>query len=108
MIQIRDEVSLIEELNCEFDDSFLAHRKRIGEFWIASLLVYNPPRVNKRKFIFELDNTLENLSDRYDRTFFCGDFNISVLDSNRLMWSYLSTLRSIGFELSFPKPTRIS
>ena len=106
-IQIRDEVSLIEELNSDLDESLLAHLK-IGDLKIALLVVYNPPRANKQNFIFELDNTLENLNDSYDRKFVCGDFNINVLDTNRLMSTYLSTLRSNGFELSFLEPTRIS
>ena len=106
MIQMRDEVSLIEELNCDLDESLLAHLK-IGDLKIA-LLVYNPPRANKQNFIFELDNTLENLNDSYDRIIVCGDFNINVLDTNRLTSTYLSTLRSNGFELSFLEPTRIS
>ena len=75
---------------------------------IALLVVYNPPRANKQNFIFELDNTLENLSDSCDRIIVFGDFNINVLDTNRLTSTYLSTLRSNGFELSFLEPPRIS
>ena len=107
VIQIRDEVSLIEELNCGLDESLLAHLK-IGELKIALLVVYNPPRANKQNCIFELCNTLENLSDSYDRIIVCGDFNINVLDTNQLTSTYLSTLRSNGFELIFLEPTRIS
>ena len=107
MIQIRDEVSLVEELNCDLDESVLAHLT-IGDLKIALLVVYNPPRANKQNFIFELDNTLENLSDSYYRIIVCGDFNINVLDTNRLTSTYLSTFRSNGFKLSFLEPTRIS
>ena len=93
IIQIRDEVSLIEELNCGLDENFLAHLK-IEDMVIALLGVYNPPRVNKQKFNFELDNKLENFGDRYHRIIVCGNCNIKVLDTNRLTSSYLSTLRS--------------
>ena len=98
---------MIEELNSDLDESLLALLK-IGDLKIALLVVYNSPRGNKQYFIFELDNTLENFSDSYDRIIVCGDFNINVLDANRLTSTYLSTLRSNGFELSFLEPTRIS
>ena len=100
MVQIRDKVSLIEELNCGLDEILLAHLK-FGDLQITLLGLNNPLRVKKTIFLFELDNTLENLSDGYDRIIFCAKFNINVLDSNRLTSSYLSTLRSNGFEQIF-------
>ena len=56
-----------EDLNCGLDQSLLAHLK-FGDLKMTLLVVNNPPRVNKQNFLFELDNTLENLSDRYVMT----------------------------------------
>ena len=107
MIQISDEVNLIEELNCKLNESLLVHLK-FEELKIALLVVYNPPRINKQNFIFELDKTLENINEIYDRIIVCGDFNINVLDKNLMTSLYLSTIQSNGFQLCCRQPTRIS
>ena len=78
MIQISDEMNLIEELNCELNESLLVQTK-FGELKIALLVVYHTPRTNKQNFIFELNKTLENINESYDRIIVCGDFNINVL-----------------------------
>ena len=97
MIQISDEVILIEELNCKLNESLLFHLK-FGELKVALLVVYNPPRINKQNFIFELDKTLEKIIESYDRIIVCGDFNINVLDKNLMTSSYLWTMQSNGFQ----------
>ena len=107
MIQISNEVNLIEELNCKLNESLLVHLK-FGELKIALLVVYNPPRINKQNFIFELDKTLENINENYDRIIVCGDFNINVLEKDLMTSSYLSTIQSNGFQLCCREPTRIS
>ena len=81
MIQINNEVTLIEELNCKSNESLLVHLK-FGELKIALLVVYNPPRNNKQNFIFELDKTLEHINESYDRIIVCGDFSNNVLNKN--------------------------
>ena len=107
MIQISDEVNLIEELNCKLNESLLVHLK-FGELKIALLVVYNPLRINKQNFIFELDKTLENINENYDRIIVCGDFNTNVLDKNLMTSLYLSTIQSNGFQLCCGEPTRIN
>ena len=107
MIQINDEVTLIEELNCKLNETRLVHLK-FGELRIAQLVVYNPPRNNKQNFIFELDKTLEHINESYDRIIVCGDFSNNVLDKNLMTSSYLSTIQSNGFQLCCREPTHIS
>ena len=98
---------MIEELNCKLNESLLVHLK-FGELKIALLAVYNLSRINKQNFIFELDKTLENINENYDRIIVCGDFNINVLDKKLMTSSYLSTIQSNCFQLCCREPTRIS
>ena len=105
MIQISDEVNLIEELNCKLNESLLVHLK-FGELKIALLVAHNPPRINMPNFIFELNKTLQNINESYDRIIIFGDFIINVLEKNLMTSSYLSIIQSNGFQLC-PEPTRI-
>ena len=107
MIQISDEVNLIEELNCKLNESLLVHLK-FGELKIALLVVCNHPKINKQNIIFELDKTVENINENYDRIIVCGDLNINVLDENLMTSSYLSTIQPNGFQLCCREPARIS
>ena len=107
MIQINDEVNLIEELSCKLNENLLVHLK-LGELKIALLEIDNPVRTNKQNFVFELEKTLENINESYDRIIVCGDFNINVLDKNLMTSSCLSTNQSNGFQRCCREPTRIS
>ena len=68
-------------------------------------MVYDPPRVNKQNFFFELDKTLENINESYDRLIVCRYFNVP--DTSLMTSSYLSANQSNCIQLCF-EPTCIS
>ena len=106
MMQLKDNVTIIEEFNSELAESISVLVKLNNEIF-QKMLVYNPPNDNKFTFVDEFDKHLEAISNKNYRAVICGDFNINILKSNNLSSRYIDAVENNGFNQLIKQPTRV-
>ena len=106
MMQLKDNVTIIEEFNSELAESISVLVKLNNEIF-QIMLVYNPPNDNKFTFVDEFVKHLEAISNKNYRAVICGDFNINILKSNNLSSKYIDAVENNGFNQLIKQPTRV-
>ena len=106
MMQLKDNVTIIEEFNSELAESISVLVKLNNQIF-QIMLVYNPPNGNKFTFVDEFDKHLEAISNKMYRAVICGDFNINILKSNNLCSKYIDAVENNGFNQLIKQPTRV-
>ena len=107
MIQIRDNISYIQEIKCSLPET-KAILVKYANVRIILVVTYLKPRSDKGLFIEKLDEFLEKLSNHNGPIIFGGDFNIDILQQSNLVNNYLNTIAANGFILTSDTPTRIT
>ena len=105
MIQLRDDVSFIKELETPFNEGLcfeVSHHQKTA----IIRLIYNEPKFNKLSFIELLDEYLEHLSSKKVPIVVTGDFNIDVIAESSLKQLYLNAIKSNGFDFLSSDCTR--
>ena len=105
MIQLRDDVSFIKELETPFNEGLcfeVSHHQKTAMI----LLISNEPKFNKLSFIELLDEYLEHLSSKKVPIVVTGDFNIDVIAESSLKQLYLNAIKSNGFDFLSSDCTR--
>ena len=105
MIQLKENVTLIEELPAELEER-LTILVRINQEFFLIMLVYNPPKTDKFYFIEQFEHVLDTVSAKNDRVIICGDFNIDILKTNNLSSKYIDSIEGNGFDQVIKQPTR--
>ena len=106
MIQLKESVTLIEELPAELEESLTIFIRINQEFFLI-ILVYKPPKTDKFYFIEQFEHVLDTISAKNDRVTICGVFNIDILKTNNLSSKYFDFMEGNGFDQVIKQPTRI-
>ena len=106
MIQLKEKVTLIEELPAELEET-LTIFVRINQEFLLIMLVYNPPKTDKFHFIEQFEHILDTISAKEDWVIICGDFKIDILKTNKLSSKYIDSIEGNGFYQVIKQPTRI-
>src|SRR5579859_6348978 len=76
---------------------------------ILTLCYRSPVFNNPQAFIDSLATASDLLSDSNVPSFFCGDLNINIIDSEkRSTLDYLTAIRSASLEFCYSSPTRVT
>ena len=106
MIQLKENVTLIEESPAELEES-LTILVRINQEFFLIMFVYNPPETDKFYFIEQFKNVLDTFSAENYRVIICGDLNIDFLKTNNLSSKYIDTIEGNVFDQVIKQLTRI-
>ena len=107
MIQIRKDFKLIKQISTTLEECILVVIEKDNyQFKVA--VIYNPPRINKLRFIDTFENFLEENYSPSTPFIICGDINIDISKINQLSNNYMNCIFANGFELGDTKATRVT
>ena len=84
MIQVRNELSIINETETSVEEALFAEISKAGKRFKV-LTIFNKPRNNKKLFVELPDQFLEKHRSVETPFVVCGDLNINILKDNQLM-----------------------
>lgn len=81
---------------------------KIGQCNLFLVAVYRSPSAALQPFVDSLDKLCRKVRDLENNIVFVGDFNVNLLNNDKIVNDYISVFQSNGFKSYINKPTRIN